>query len=483
MNRKLKVLFASAEVGSLAKVGGLGDVGETLPSSLMDNFANELDIRIIMPFHAAVKKKNPPYKKIGDYGFDANGQIIECELFVSEIKGVPVYLVDNQDINHDSPIYHGDWRLDGLKYACFSLALLEAIRYLGWKIDILHANDWHTALAVYALRTRYKNDPLFKDVKSLLSIHNLPYNGWGSQEAMAALGYSASDDPALPDWAKFTPLPMGISKADKVLTVSPGYAREILTPEYGCGMENYLTLHRDKLMGVLNGIDQSSWNPSSDEAISENFSVEELEKRVRNKLDLQAALDFEADKDIPLLTIVTRLTDQKGVPAILEALPELIGQDWQFVLLGTGNPEIEARAKELATKCPDRIASFIKYDDIIARVLYAAGDIFLMPSLYEPCGISQMIAMRYGNLPVATATGGLIDSIVDFSTDPDNATGFLYQEKNPAGLVAELKLALETFEDKTLWHKLQINAMKTDFTWLNSAKKYLDVYREITKED
>lgn len=479
MAEKLKVLFASAEAAPFAKVGGLGDVAGALPASILSNFSDQIDIRIIMPFHSAVKTKNPPHKRIGTFSFTTSTEPIECELFVAEIDNVPVYLVDNAQINHDSPVYHGDWRLDGMKYSSFSLALLEAARYLDWEFDILHANDWHTALAVYALSTTYKDDPFFAKVKTMLSVHNLPYNGWGSQEAMASLGFQASEDLDLPDWAKFTPLPMGISTTDKVVTVSPGYAREILTPEYGCGLEKYLQKYSEKVTGILNGIDESKWDPAEDQAISQNFSVSELGKRVKNKLDLQKALDFEVNEDIPLLTIVSRMDQQKGVPAILEALPQLTDQKWQFVLLGTGNPNIEAQAVQLAEKYPDRIACFIKYDDVIARVLYASGDIFIMPSLYEPCGLSQMFAMRYGNLPLATATGGLVDSIVDFSIDPAKATGFLYKEKSTEGLIKALKLALLTFKDKTQWSKMQQNAMTTDFSWATSAAKYLEIYKSL----
>jgi len=476
---KIKVLFATAEAAPFAKVGGLGDVGGALPPSLLQNFSDEIDIRTIMPFHAVVKSKNPPRKKIGDFSFQANDQQLDCELFISDIDGVPVYLLDNAYINHDSPVYHGDWQLDGMKYASFSLALLEALRYLNWKIDILHANDWHTALAVHALATTYKNDPFFSGVKTVLSIHNLPYNGWGSQEAMNRLGFTASQDPDLPDWAKYTPIPMGIAAALKVMTVSPGYSQEILTPEYGCGMENYLQKHSDKVMGILNGIDEDRWNPAEDEAISHHFTVDDLASRVQNKLDLQKALGFEVDQNIPLLTIVTRLSDQKGVPSIFDALPQLLDRSWQFALLGSGSSELEARARTLAETHPDRIACFIKYDDVISRVLYASGDIFLMPSLYEPCGLSQMFAMRYGNLPLATATGGLIDSIRDYSADPQTATGFLYDEKTTAGLLRSLNLALDVYEDQDAWQLMQKNAMTTDFCWKTSALKYLDVYKSL----
>lgn len=475
----IKVLFASAEVAPFAKVGGLGDVSGALPPALMDLSGGSLDLRLIMPFHAAVKKVNPPHRLIGNFSFEANGRPIDCDLYVSEISGVPVYLLDNEFINHDSPVYHGDWTLDGLKYVTFSLAILEAARYLDWKIDILHANDWHTALAVYALRSIYADDPFFAQVKTILSVHNLPFNGWGSQEAMTSLGFEAGTDPDLPDWAKFTPLPLGLSAADKVIAVSPNYAREILTPEFGCGMDSYLQKHADKVMGILNGIDETKWDPSTDTAISSNFSLENIEGKFKNKLDLQKALGFEVNPDIPLLTTVSRLDRQKGIHSIFQTLPKLLDLPWQFALLGTGDPELERRANELSAKYPNRIACILKYDDIIARMLYASGDLFLMPSLYEPCGLSQMFAMRYGNLPVATSTGGLADSITDYSKDPAAATGFLYAEKNEAGLEKALGLALSTFEDKTAWAIMRRNAMSVHFSWKLSAGKYLDVYQSL----
>jgi len=475
----INVLFASAEVAPFAKVGGLGDVSGALPPALRDLAAGTLDIRLIMPFHAAVKKKNPPHRLIGNFSFEVNGRTIATDIFVSEISGVPVYLLDNEFINHDSPVYHGDWTLDGLKYVTFSLAVLEAARYLDWKIDILHANDWHTSLSVYALKTIYAKDPFFDGVKTILSVHNLPYNGWGSQEAMSSLGFEPSSDPDLPDWAKFTPLPLGLSAADKFLAVSPNYAKEILTPEFGCGLENYLQKHADKVMGILNGIDEAKWDPATDKAISNNFSLDNIEGKFKNKTDLQKALGFEINPDIPLLTTVSRLDRQKGIDSIFKALPALADQPWQFALLGTGDPELERQANELNARFPDRVAAIIKYDEIIARMLYASGDIFLMPSLYEPCGLSQMFAMRYGNLPVATNTGGLADSIHDYTADSGAATGFLYSQKDAAGLQQALEIALKVYEDKISWAIMRRNAMSANFSWKLSAGKYLDVYRKL----
>lgn len=477
--RKMNVLFAAAEAEPFVKVGGLGDVAGALPPAIKAVDPAGVDIRLILPFHSAIKSSGLDIRKIDDFSFKANGKPIDCQLYVSQVGAVPVYLVDNEHVNHDSPVYRGDWELDGLKYATFSLAILEAVKFIHWQPDILHVNDWHTALAAYALKTAYSLDPFFAGVKSALSVHNLPFNGWGAQDAMMALGFRHSSDPDLPDWAKFTPLPMGISAADRVVAVSPNYAREILTADFGCGMEGYLSQHQDKLVGILNGIDTRLYDPATDKAIPHNYSVETLPDRDQNKLDLQRGFGFAENLDIPLLTIVSRLTHQKGIQFIFEAMRNLIDQSWQFVLLGTGDPGLEQDAISLAREYPRRTAAIVRYDEAIARMLYASGDIFLMPSLYEPCGLAQMVAMRYGNIPVATATGGLVDTINDASENHGNGTGFLFSEKTVHGLTGAIKRALEVYHDQTSWKRLQFNAMQTDFSWMKSAQEYVRVYQQL----
>lgn len=476
---KMHVLFASAEAVPFAKVGGLGDVVGVLPQVIQDLDPENLDVRLLLPFHASVKTLNPPRQKIGDFEFTANTNIIRCELFVSQLGKLPVYLVDNDQINHNSPVYHGDWALDGLKYASFSLAILEAARYLDWHIDLLHANDWHTALSVYALRSIYKDDPFFAGTKAVLSVHNLPFNGYGSQSAMSALGFEPSEDEDLPDWARFTPLPLGISSADKVIAVSSGYAKEILTPEFGCGMDGYLRLHQDKVMGIINGIDTNSWDPANDTRIPHPYSMMDLAGKTETKAEFQQHAGFVVDADIPLLTTVSRIDRQKGIDLIFEGLAGLTSKPWQLAILGTGDPLLEQKARDLSSQHPERAVAFLRYDDTLARLLYASGDIFLMPSLYEPCGLSQMIAMRYGNLPLATATGGLQDTIVDYPADAENATGFLFTDKSVDGFVSRLDDVLTVFQDKPTWLAIQQNAMKSDFSWPISAAKYLAVYRSL----
>lgn len=480
MTEKIKVLFASAEVAPFAKVGGLGDVSGALPIALNGLEGEHFDLRVFMPFHAKVKDYNPPHRLIGAFNYKLmNDTNLQCELYLSQIGNTKVYLLDNEYINHNSPIYHGDWRLDGLKYVSFSLLVLEAAKFLDWKPDILHANDWHTALAINALEQHYKDDPFYKDTKTVLSIHNLPFNGWGSQEAMSMLGFSPTTDPDLPDWAKFTPLPMGISATDLVITVSPGYAKEITTPQFGCGIENYLQKHEYKLMGILNGIDIESFNPETDETLPYQFSTDRLFDRVRNKLELQSQLGLETGHQYPLITMVSRLTQQKGLDLLLDGLEKLVDQPWQFVLLGTGEAEIENRVSHFAERYPNKFMPILKYDEKFARMLYASGDIFTMPSLYEPCGLSQMIAMRYGNIPVASATGGLNDSIIDYQRNPEKATGFLFTDISGEGFASTLSAALKLFKDKVIWTQIQRNAMEQNFSWHHSAMTYVNAYKTL----
>ncbi len=478
---KIHVLFAGAEAEPLAKVGGLGDVTGALPKAITEIAPDRVEIRIMLPYHAVIKQKNIPVALLGSFTILTTTDSVDCDVYVGKLGDLTLYLLDNDQINHNAPVYHGDAVLDGRKYASFSVAVLEAIKYIGWRVDILHANDWHTALSVYALKTLYKNDPFFLNTKTVLSVHNLPYNGYGAETAMTDYGFSPNNDPDLPDWSRLTPLPVGLAAADRVLAVSPGYAQEIFTPEFGCGLDGYLNANKEKVSGILNGIDMNIWNPETDPLIYQNFSAAEPEKKIQNKLALQKEYSLELNPDIPLLTVVSRLDYQKGLGLIFDGLEKILDKPWQLALLGTGAADLEQRAKDLAAKFPRKVSAIIKYDNAIAHKLYASGDIFLMPSFYEPCGLSQMIAMRYGNIPVARATGGLRDSIQDFHIDPDNATGFLFNEKTPAGLIRALDDAMHTFTNKLVWNQIQQNAMHMDFSWAKSAKIYFNNYLELLR--
>ena len=282
--------------------------------------------------------------------------------------------------------------------------------------------------------------------------------------------------------SRLTPLPLGISAADQIATVSPNYAREIQTRDFGCGLHEYLQKNKHKLTGILNGIDTKIWNPAVDPYILHHYDSTDLSGKAQNKAALQRELNLEENPEIPLLTVVSRLDYQKGIGLIFDAIPENVRKSWQMVLLGTGAPDLEARAADLMRQFPRKIVSLLRFDERMAHKIYAAGDIFIMPSLYEPCGLSQMIAMRYGSIPVARATGGLQDSIINYQKDPEKASGFLFTEKTYEGLVNALNSAILLFRDKDAWTRLMSNAMQGDFSWKASAQNYWNSYQELIKE-
>ncbi len=476
---KQKILFATAEAAPYVKVGGLADVAGALPPTLLRTHASEADIRMILPFHPKLRTIALDIRKLGSFKLKSGQAPLEAGLYITSLDGVPLYLIETDAINEASSVYESDAALDAAKYVPFSLAILEACLFLDWIPDILHLNDWHTALTAHALKTLYKSHLQFKDIKTILSIHNLPYNGYGSQVVMSEMGFSPSNDQDLPLWARFTPLPLGISSSDKVVFVSRGYADEVLQEPMGSGLAEYLQMHKDKLDGFVNGIDTKVWDPATDPKLPFNFTADNLQGKAKNKSALQEELGFRVDERVPLLTVVSRLVRQKGIDIVLDALRKTLDLPWQFVILGTGDTDLEDAIRAMAGEFPERIAGIIKYDDAIAHRLYAAGDLYLMPSLYEPCGLSQMFAMRYGNLPLARATGGLRDTVIDFSSSSAEATGFLFEGTTGEDMAYCLRIALEQFKNQDLWPQMQQNAMRKNFSWDHAAEAYWNLYRQL----
>jgi len=482
MSKKVNILFATAEATPFVKVGGLGDVAGSLPQAIKALEPDIVDIRVVMPFHQIIKDKSPEVKQIGAFDIPIGEGFENIRIFVGESKGIPIYFLDNRAFTRHPDVYSMDAELDGLKYALFSVGLLEAARYLNWPIDLLHANDWHTALAVAVLKDRFAHDPFFESTKTLLTIHNLPFNGYGAQPAMQGIGFRPSADPDLPGWARYTPLPMGISAADKVVFVSKGYAQEVLHKEMGSGLDEYLRLHTDKIYGIINGIDTNYWDPVNDPYIQVPFGRDEMAGKLSNKASLQQELGFVVNENVPLLTVVSRLDNQKGLGILLEGLSRMVDLPWQLALLGTGDEPLEEKALALQTTYPYRVSAALTFDEAYSHKLYAAADILLMPSLYEPCGLSQMIALRYGTIPVARATGGLVDTITNHFTDPENSTGFLFEQKTPEGFDDALRRALQVYTDAPIWRALQQRAMAKNYSWDFSAREYLNLYLSLINE-
>lgn len=475
----LKVLFLAAEAAPFFKVGGLGDVAGALPAALQ-SLPEKPEVRVVLPLHGAFDQHKFALEKVMDFALAAGGSELAIAVHATIFEGVQIYFVLSPGWSAAAPVYQADPGKDAYKYACFSLAALEFCRKMQWQPDIVHANDWHTALAVYSLRQQKKVDAFFKRTSSLLTIHNLPYQGHGAEPALQRLGIPAASDAAVPEWARQVPMAMGLAAADWISAVSPGYAREILTPEFGAGLEELLRTRTANLTGILNGLDIDKWNPASDANLKTNYRLRDfVGARKKNKHVLQMELGLAPNSGLPLLAMIGRVDVQKGVDLAMAALESMLDDQWQFVILGTGDPDLEQSATQFAERFPQRVRAIIGYDDALARGIYAGADAILIPSRYEPCGLTQMIAMRYGCIPIAQAVGGLADTIRDVDESGGAATGFLIQSLRVSDIAQRTRHALAKTRDTRFWRGLQRRGMRADFSWDNSAHEYHALYQHL----
>jgi starch synthase len=473
----LKVLFLAAEAEPLAKVGGLGDVAGSLPQAL--HKAGDIDVRLAIPYHSAIQERRYPFKTVAAVDVPHHSGPIPAKIVTTHINDVIVYLVSGDPIPSGAPVYSSDGLLDGYKFTFFSLAALQLTQAIQWTPDIIHANDWHTAPALYALEVH--RNPQFAHTAALLGLHNLPYMGVGAGPAMLGFGLPPASGSSLPWWAQDMPLPLGMLAANHIVAASPSYASEILTPEYGLGLEDFLQSQKRKISGILNGLDVEKWNPETDKALAARFNSSCLPGRLANKAALLTEIGFAGDPDIPLLGVVSRLDTQKGIDLIPDALRGIADLPWRIVLLATGDPAIEAALRRLEAEFPDRVCALLRFDSALSHRIYAGVDVLLIPSRYEPCGLTQMIAMRYGCVPVARSTGGLRDTIQDFGASPES-TGFLFEKAHPDDLASALRRCIELFERREDWLALQERGMAQDFSWERSARQYLALYKKLAAE-
>lgn len=478
----LHVLFIAAEADPLVKAGGLGDVAGSLPVAIQNlnlPAGQHIDIRLAIPFYNPIKAKPYTFTKIAEFDLESTEGLKEVTVFSTNVSGITVYLIAGEPISRSDETYGSDFQSDAEKFVFFSLACLKLPSVLKWRCDILHTNDWHTATAVHHLKSVKANDPYLAETRTILTVHNLPFMGTGAEAALAKYRVKPSSNKNLPAWAREIPLPMGLAAADQIVAVSPTYAKEIMTPEFGCDLEGFLQTRRAKLTGILNGIDVQSWNPAVDPALTMNFSPDELNRRRANKTTLLHEFNFEGGEEIPLLVLISRMDKQKGIDILVDGLRSVKDLSWRAILLGTGDKRLEQSCQELEGELPHKVRTAILFDSNLSRRLYAGGDILMMPSRYEPCGLTQMLAMRYGCLPVARATGGLVDTIIDPKTNPEGATGFLFPRVDPDSFVSALKRALQVYSQPEDWQRMQINAMQQDFSWQRSAQEYIKIYHEI----
>ncbi len=475
--KSLKVLFLTAEAVPFAKVGGLADVAGSLPIALRDLGR---DVRVMMPRYGTISSDRFELVKIGDpFRVPAGAGKEYVHLIASTMgEGVPVYLLWNEHYFTSREKVYG-FEDDAQRFAVFGRGVIEAIRMLDWKPDVIHANDWHTAVVPTWLDVSGWRDPLYRDIATVFTIHNLAYQGITGRliltfAQMEDVKHLDVEPPGAVNW-----MAQGVAHSDIINAVSERYAEEILTPEMGMGLERLLQARKERLHGILNGLDYEEWNPVTDPSVPHNFDVHSLGRRAANKTALQQQARLPVRSDLPLLGMVSRLDLVKGMDLVEPALTGLLQEnDVQFVVLGTGDPRYHAMFASVQERYPHQVRAFLKFDEVLARRIYAGADVFLMPSLVEPCGLGQMIAMRYGCVPVVRETGGLADTVIDHYPGQGHGTGFVFAENTPEAFGDALVRALRTYEDREKWRALQMRGMTCDFSWRASAQAYVDLYHK-----
>ncbi|MGZ9235145.1 MAG: glycogen synthase [Anaerolineales bacterium] len=474
MSQTINILFLAAEAEPFVKVGGLGDVAGTLPRALraLSNDEIKLDVRLVLPHHTVIRSDT--FRPVGIYSIPRGRTEVQVDAYEGVLDGMPVYFINGDPIRASGSVYSSNNKLDAEKYTFFSLAALELPRQINWEPNIIHVNDWHTALAAYGNLVKRWNEKT-RRVSSLVTIHNLPFLGPDVKEILEEYGLPLANTD-LPEWARVMPMPLGLWSSDAIVAVSPTYADEILHEEFGCGLQDFFRNRTDSLSGILNGLDTVSFDPQTDSTLAANFNAETLSLRPRNKAALQERAGLPVNPDVPLLGMVSRMDQAKGIDIALKGLKMMAKQDWQLVLLGAGDLKLEETAKKLQDELPNRVRVETRYDAKLARQIYAGSDIFIMPSRYEPCGISQMIAMRYGSVPLVRAVGGLHDTVTD------SETGFVFVDTKVKSFNDTLRRALQLYPYRSRWMNLQKAGMAQDFSWPNSARKYLDLYKKLMSE-
>jgi len=478
MTEPLKVLILAAEVVPFAKTGHLAEVVGSLPKALKKL---GVDVRVAMP----------RYGRVDPDRFGLETAIEPFEVPMDQHRepvsvrratigeGVPVYFVDNARYLGREGIY--GYPDDGERFVLFCRGAVEMLKRLDWAPDVIHCHDWHTAIIPQWLKTLYHDDPFFTPTSTVYTIHNLAYQGIFGTRILEIAGIDEYhfQVPQIRDLENVVDLmAQGILFADVVSTVSKTYAQEILTPEYGEKLDLLLRDRQDRLFGILNGIDTEVQNPASDPHIAARFDREHLDARRENKLDLQRVARLQPDPDIPLMGAISRLTDQKGFDLIAQIVEAVVHLNLQFVVLGTGEQRYHELLSDMARRHPQRLSVFLTFNAELAQKIYAGTDMFLMPSRFEPCGLGQMIAMRYGSVPIVRHTGGLADTVQDFDPRADAGTGFVFTRYNAYDLFAAIVRAAETFKYPDMWQRLQLRGMAEDHSWDASARRYVDLYRK-----
>jgi starch synthase len=479
----MNILFVSSEVTPFAKTGGLADVSSSLPAALASLGHR---VKIVMPFYRSVKEGEydlKPYQRSLSVPF--KGHSLEAKVFCDKSEpDIPVFFIGRDEFFDRSGLYgtpEGDYFDNPERFIFYDRAILELSRLMDFRPAVIHCNDWQTSLVPVYMKSLYKKDPLFSQARTVFTIHNLAYQGVFPKEYMlvSELPLELFSMRGLEYYGKMNFMKGGIVFADVVTTVSEKYAQEIQTPEYGYGMEGVLRERGGDIFGILNGVDYSTWDPQTDPHIAFRYEWKDLSGKEMCRKELIKIYKLTGSKEFPIIGMISRLADQKGFDILSEALDEMLKWDLYLVLLGTGEAKYEKQFQELGKKYPGRLGVKIAFDNVLAHKIEAGSDMFLMPSRYEPCGLNQMYSLRYGTIPIVRATGGLDDTITEFDPETGRGNGFKFTEYSAKALVDKVNTAVQVYQDKKNWRKVMGNAMKEDFSWEKSAKKYIDIFEKI----
>lgn len=475
-----KILFAASEGAPFFKTGGLGDVAYALPKSLASQGE---DIRVVLPYYE--KKMPEQYKKqlkfLGSYAVKVGWQDKYCGVLTLKLGRVQYYFIDNVQYFGRDGLY-GYWD-DGERFGFFDMAVLQMLQFVDFIPDILHVNDWQTAFIPVLLHDKYSWINPLRNIRTVLTIHNIEFQGQYSPailDSVFAIGRQFFNGTGFEHDGAVNYLAGGINLADRVNTVSPSYAEEIKTPAFGHGLDGVLRWNAWKLSGILNGIDTELYNPATDEHIPYHYSAKDLAGKKKDKRALQKEVGLPQSND-PLFVMVSRLTRQKGADLLVDVVDRFqLMHNCQFIILGTGDYDLEEAFKHVQIRYPGAFSAQIRFDPVLAQSMYAGGDFFLMPSATEPSGLAQMMAMRYGTIPVVHATGGLRDSVVPFNEYTGEGTGFSFEDYRPDVLDKMLNYAFDVYSNRPkLYAQLQQNAMAENFSWAKASKQYVALYNEL----
>ena len=478
-----RILFATSEAAPLIKTGGLADVSSSLPAALK-GLGHE--VRIILPAYPAAIAGAGRLTRLAE--LEVMGQqvsLLEGKMPDSRVR---IWLVDapscfQRDGGPYVDTYGNDWPDNAARFTLFCRAVVEVAMNragLNWQPEVVHGNDWQTGLAIALLDLEPERPA------TIFSIHNLAYQGWFSEEAYRAqqLPWDLWSMHSMEHYGQWVMIKGGLAHADRLTTVSPTYAHEITTPELGNGMDGLLRYRQDRLTGILNGVDIQTWDPSHDRLIAASYSIEDMHGKAINKAALQSHFNLP-EIDVPLLGLVSRLVEQKGIDLVLEALPRLMGVPVQLVILGSGNKHYEQACIELSHRFPHQVGVTIGYDEALAHLIEAGSDLFLMPSRFEPCGLNQLYSLRYGTPPIVHKTGGLADTVVhtwDETLANGTANGFVFDHASPDGLEWAIGEALGCMRKEDCWQTVRENGMRRDVSWQHSAQAYLSLYQQAIQE-